>query len=252
MSLSASPVAVPEDETREPPESCHDLRLQLGGCVVGVVSPDTAWLSQRQERFAAFLSQYPPELVIEHRPSSRQPRWYRNDTNVVAEGTIEARDFDFILTDILPGLLTPDIVVHGALLADADHTYLCCGPSGAGKSTLAALLPERALCDELAVVRTTPTDFVGVSLPYWVARPGAAPLAGVFVLEHALHHRRVQLSPTEAVRELRRHVCWPTEQPEAVGQVFDTLTRLVEAIPVYRLGFRPDPSVWDLITAPAQ
>ena len=210
------------------------------------------WLSWHSRRFRDFLSNDPPDLVIEHRPSPGEPRYHRTDSTdrIVVEGTSHPRILDVMLTELLPGLLAPSLVVHAALLGDGERSFLCCGHSGAGKSTLAALLPEWSLCDELAAVRLTGSGFHGVSLPYWTSRPGSAPLAGVFILEHAPAHRRSRLEPADAVRELRHHVCWPTEEAEALAGSFRTLTRLTETVPVYRLAFRRDPGVWNLITEP--
>jgi len=162
------------------------------------------------------------------------------------------RFLDVMLTEMLPTILAPSLVFHGALLSDGTSTYLCCGHSGAGKSTLATLLRGRALCDELALVRRcSARGFEGASLPYWDARPGSAPLAGVFVLEHAPLHRRRRLESGAALRELRQHLCWPTERPDLLAQAFTNLARLVQEVPVWRLGFRRDAGVWELITEPA-
>jgi len=160
-------------------------------------------------------------------------------------------DVDGLIRTILPELASPSLMVHGSLLTDGRVSYLCCGRSGSGKSTLAAMLPAQALCDELTMVRPSEPQFHGVSLPYWKARPGSAPLAGIFVLEHAREHRRSRLMPTDAMRELRQHVYWPTHEPDALARAFRTLTGLVGEVPVWRLGFRKDPAVWDLITEPA-
>jgi hypothetical protein len=225
------------------------MRVDLGGTVAELRTPDAAWLDEFRERFSGFLTGAVPSLVLRHEPHRAGP-----PVEVLASG-VEIRlnagartEFvDGVLRTQLPELAAPALVAHGALLTDGAHGFLCCGFSGAGKSTLAALLPERALCDELALVRTAAGGFEGVSLPYWTARPGCAPLAGVFLLEHAPQHRRWRLAPVAAARALRAHIYWPTGSPDALHSAFATLAGLVAAVPVWRLGFARDPGVWRTI-----
>ncbi len=229
------------------------FRVDLGGAVIQLETPDARWKTRVRERFGAFLTAASPAVVVEHRPWAEGPAVAAgpSGTTFILHGSARWEHFDALLSTLVPERVAPSLVAHGALLAGEGRTYLCCGLSGSGKSTLAGLLTKRALCDELALVRPTEGGFHGVSLPYWAARPGSAPLAGVFALEHAPQHRRTRLSSTEALRELRRHVCWPTERPDAMDLVFGTLVRLVQEVPVWRLGFTKDARVWDVITEPA-
>ncbi|NOZ93871.1 MAG: hypothetical protein GXP47_03890 [Acidobacteria bacterium] len=226
--------------------------IDLGGAVVELRTPDSRWSDRAYERFGAFLTTAPPAVLVEHRPGIDGPPVTSSPSGTAffLHGSARWEHLDALLSTLVPERVAPSLVAHGALLADEGRTFLCCGRSGAGKSTLAQLLPERALCDELALVRPTGDGFHGVSLPYWAARPGSAPLAGVFVLEHAPEHLRTRIPAAGALRELRRHVCWPTEHLDAMGQVFETLTRLVQEVPVWRLSFARDPLVWDLIRKP--
>jgi hypothetical protein len=158
---------------------------------------------------------------------------------------------DGVLRTRLPELAAPALVAHATLLTDGARGFLCCGPSGAGKSTLAALLPEHALCDELALVQAVGNSFEGISLPYRIARPGSVPLAGIFLLEHAPEHWRRRLAPAAAARELRSNVYWPTHQRAALRGCFATLVDLVASVPVWRLGFARDANVWHTIAGAA-
>ncbi len=249
------PVVSPLLPTPTPPAVAitGSFRVDLGGTVVEFQTPDPRWRGHARERFGAFLTSARPTVRIEHRPNTSGPPVVHESSGTLffLQGSACWEHLDALLSTLVPEHVAPSLVAHGTLLTDGERSYLCCGCSGAGKTTLASLLPDQALCDELAVVRTTPHGFEGVSLPYWVSRPGSAPLAGVFVLEHAPVHRRRRLGASEGIRELRRHLCWPTEKPEALAQAFATLTRLVQEVPVWRLGFRKDPGVWDLITEPA-
>ena len=224
------------------------LRVDLAGTVVEIGTSDSTWSRRIERRFGAFRTEAHPDLTVVHDPRRDGPPVTGRPPALRLGRSATHEHLDALLTTVLPERLAPALLVHGALLTDGSNTYLCCGLSGAGKSTLAALLPERALCDELAVVRPMGDRFEGIALPYWTSRPGSGPLAAIFVLEHAPGHRLRPLPPTGALRELRRHVCWPTEDPAGLARALETLSELVRSVPVHRLGFRRDPDVWDIIT----
>ena len=227
--------------------------MNLGEIVAGLDTPDAQWLTALKERFHGFLTTAPPDLVLRHRPDRAGPpvEYLPSGVEIRLNAGARTEFVDSVLRTRLPELAAPALLAHGALLTDGARAFLCCGRSGAGKSTLAALLPERALCDELALVRAARGGFEGVSLPYWTARPGRAPLAGVFLIEHAPEHRRQRLAPAAAVRALKNHVCWPTGRPDALVDAFATLSGLVAAVPIWRLGFARDPGVWRAIAGAA-
>jgi hypothetical protein len=229
------------------------VRVDLGEAVAEVHTPDAHWHAALEERFRGFLTETPPNVVLRHRPEGAGPPVEHLPSGAEIRLNAGARSdhVDGVLRTRLPELAAPALVAHGALLTDGARGFLCCGFSGAGKSALAALLPERALCDELALVRAGGAVFEGISLPYWVARPGCVPMAGVFLLEHASEHRRERLASSEALRALRPHVCWPTNQPAALRAAFSTLADLVAAVPVWRLEFALDPGVWRTIAEAA-
>jgi hypothetical protein len=212
-------------------------------------TPDARWLRALKQRFKGFLTEAAPQLVLRHWPDRAGPSVedLPSEREVRLNAGARTEFVDGVLRSRLPELVAPALVAHGALLADGTRGYLCCGPPGAGKSTLAALLPERALCDELALVRRSDDAFECISLPYWTARPGRMPLAGIFLLEHAPEHHRQRLAPAEAARALRSDICWPTYRPAALRGAFATLAELVAAVPVWRLGFAREPGVWQAI-----
>ena len=86
------------------------------------------------------------------------------------------------------------------------------------------------------------------SLPFWQARPGSVPLGAVFILEHGAVNRRTPMAVSEAIQELRRHIYWPVEHPTLMRKLFETLADVCRNIPIYRLAFRPEPSVWTTMT----
>ncbi|MEN8163604.1 MAG: hypothetical protein ABFS37_05700, partial [Acidobacteriota bacterium] len=154
---------------------------------------------------------------------------------------------DGVLRTLLPSVIAPDLMVHGALLSDGKRGLLCCGVSGSGKSTIAGLFPEAALCDEMVRLACSPEVEVR-SLPFWRARPGSVSLGAVYILEHGAEHRRTPMTVSEAIQELRRHVYWPVGHAAQISDSFKVRADVCRDTPIFRLAFRPDPSVWTTMT----
>ena len=74
-----------------------------------------------------------------------------------------------------------------------------------------------------------------------------APLAALFLLKQGPENRIEPLSEAEAARELLRHVLFFAQDEELVGMVFHTVCDFVRRVPVRRLVFTKDASVWELI-----
>lgn len=225
------------------------MRVDLGDTIAELQTPDTRWRDQLRKRFHGFLTTRQPHLVVRHRPDRDGPpvEYLPSGTEFHLNAGARSELIDGVLRVELPALAAPSLVVHAALLSDGVRGFLCCGPSGAGKSTLAALLSDNALCDELALVRKADHGFDGISLPYKVARPGRVPLAAIFFIEHAPTHWRRRLQPSAAARELRASVFWPTQRSKSIRDAFATFADLATAVPMWRLGFSPDPGVWQTI-----
>ena len=74
-----------------------------------------------------------------------------------------------------------------------------------------------------------------------------APLAGLYLLKQGPENRIEPVSEAQAVRELMRHILFFAHDRELVGMVFGTVCDFVKRVPVRRLVFTKDASVWDLI-----
>lgn len=74
-----------------------------------------------------------------------------------------------------------------------------------------------------------------------------APLATLFLLRQGPENRIEALSESQAVRELLRHVLFFARDKELVGMTFQTVCDFVRSVPVRRLVFTPDATVWELI-----
>jgi hypothetical protein len=155
---------------------------------------------------------------------------------------------DNVLRHLLPILWDRGLIVHSALIADADGgSVLACGPSGAGKSTLAKLARGRALSDELAAIQLEAGRATSVSLPFWEARPGNARLRAILHIGHGAHHRLQALGPEESLRRLATQVLWPVWDEPALARSFAFLTRVAKAVPAFDFRFTPTEDLCDFI-----
>ncbi len=241
-----------------PPAVAPDGRLSidLAGTIVEIKSGSGSWLGEARDRYGSFVcDEARPEITITHTGDEATMTAQHGCLSIVHPGgrsaQVAARQgtdvLDGVLRTLLPSVIAPDLMVHGALLSDGKRGFLCCGISGSGKSTMAALFPEAALCDEM-VRLAAGTEVEVRSLPFWQARPGVVPLAAVFIIEHGAEHRRIPLAEFEAIQELRRHIYWPVEHPALMRESFKALTDICRDTPVFRLAFWPDPSVWATMT----
>jgi hypothetical protein len=146
------------------------------------------------------------------------------------------------------------LLVHAASLGRGARAWMFAGPSGSGKTTLTRLSPDATLLsDEIALVRL---DADGAARcygsPFWGERgeagPNAAvPLTAVHFLRHAERHATAPLTPRRALQSLLPNVLFFAADPGLVARLLDVAAALVERVPCYTLGFRPDASVWEAI-----
>ncbi len=233
------------------------LLIDLGGTVVEIESASDSWLSEVCDRYGPFVRQNAvADIKIAHTLDETTMMKRHGYLSVLesdgsgaqiasAKGT---EILDGVVRALLPSIIAPDLMVHGALLSDGKCGFLCCGVSGSGKSTIASLFPEAALCDELARIHEGAGGLEVRSLPFWVARPASVALSAVFMLEHGDENRRIRLGQTMAIKALRRHVYWPVEDPQSMQETSEVLMNICRDIPVYRLAFLPERSVWTLMT----
>jgi len=151
------------------------------------------------------------------------------------------------------------LLLHAAGIVRGGRGYVLAGPSGAGKTTAAGLAAGRGevLCDENVIVMLDPaTGWQVLSTPFWghstpperVRRVNCrAPLHGIYLLTHAADFRCTRLAPAEAVMALLSTEKVAVERDESAEAWLAVADRLVTAVPVFRLEFRPTPELWDLL-----
>ena len=128
------------------------------------------------------------------------------------------------------------------------------GPSGSGKTTLTRLSPDATLLsDEISIVRLGAGGTACCyGSPFWgelgeAGRNAAVPLHAIHFLRHADRHGTTALTPRRALASLLPNVLFFAAEPSLVARVLDVAAGLVERVPCFALGFRPEASVWEAI-----
>jgi hypothetical protein len=146
------------------------------------------------------------------------------------------------------------MLMHASSVIRDGKAYLFSGASGVGKTTISRLAPPEAhvLTDEISYVRRHEDGFRAHGTPFCgdLGRPGEnlqAPLAGIYLLAQGQENRVDPLSGSEAVRGLMSNILFFAQDPKLVNAVFSSAIELAQRVPVRRLTFLPDASVWQLI-----
>lgn len=145
------------------------------------------------------------------------------------------------------------LMLHAATIAVGDHADTFMGRSGAGKTTLSRLAPaECVLTDEISLVRLVQEKPRAYGSPFWgefggPGHPRELPLEAIYVLAKDRRNFREQLPRAEAVAVLCAHTLFFVSDREMTQALLQLCSAWVEAVPVYRLHFVPDSTVWEAL-----
>jgi hypothetical protein len=262
-------------------ESCAVI-VQIGGLPIRLRCPDRDFVRQIEARYAGFLSpasdaafDFDIELAPPRTRSGDEDvsvdwdagRWvmqrgdFRAEWNpATARGriqqTINPYSLDCVLRIVHTLLLAPKggFLLHASSAIRNGRAFLFAGVSGAGKTTMARLAPADAalLTDEISYVIRDDRSYRAVGTPFYgeLARPGEnleAPIEGLYLLAKGPTNKIEPILGTAAVRGLMENILFFARDPEFVKLVFDSACEFVSRVPVRRLTFVPDASVWELI-----
>ncbi len=264
------------------------LDLEIGGLALRFALPP-GWLPPLRDRYAAFLTAQPPAWSvtveegavavtesaawISHEgPLSRfgvpgVAGWIDLAARTASIRTPSARGAwsaiertaGYILMQALPREQEA-LWLHasGVVLRGRGHVFF--GASGAGKTTVARLAAGHAdlLCDENVVLKLAADAWELQSTPFWghstppelIRRVNRrAPLDALYQLTHTPDFTVTRLSPADAVTALLGTEKVATERVDSALAWLAIAGRLVERVPVYRLGFRPTVELWDFLAS---
>ena len=254
----------------------------IGGIAVAIETSDEAFLRLVVGRYAGFIDAAKPpdyEFAIDLaagpdavagadlRVFRNGRRWHigRGDFSaqwdpVTRRGRIRQSANPYSIDAVLRIVHTLVLAREGGFLMHAasairdGKAVVFAGISGAGKTTLSRLAPSDAtlLTDEISYVRRGADGYDAYGTPFAgeLAKAGenlSAPLGAVYLLAQGRQNRIETLGEAEAVRGLMRNILFFAEDAELVRAVFRSAIELVERVPVRRLTFVPDASVWESI-----
>jgi hypothetical protein len=145
-------------------------------------------------------------------------------------------------------------LLHASSAIRNGRAFLFSGVSGAGKTTMARLAPPDAdlLTDEISYVTRRDNSYFAAGTPFYgeLSRVGenlCAPIEALYLLAKGPENKIEPVAGADAVRGLLGNILFFARDPEFVRMVFDAALDFAGRIPVCRLTFVPNSSVWELL-----
>jgi hypothetical protein len=258
-----------------------EVTVDIGGVRTAIQSRHAEVTAVVADRYAGFLTEEPADWRID---TGLRPQGLVSLEDVVVRGagagrlTLERHDFvatldvparagtlalgavDHVALDTflrvaysVALLETGALLIHAASLGRDGGAWVFPGPSGSGKTTLTRLSPDATLLsDEISIVRLADGAACCHGSPFWgdlgeAGRNAAVPLRAIHFLRHAERHAVTPLGRRRALAALLPNVLFFAAEPALVARVLDVAADLVERVPCFALGFRPEASVWEVI-----
>jgi len=256
--------------------------VEIGGLPIRLRCDDPAFLGLLIERYAGFVSsagEASCDFEIELAPPGTEScdqdlsvtwdsgcwRMARGDFRAewdpsTARGRIQQTSNPYSLDSVLRIVHTLLLARKGGFLVHASsairngRAFLFAGVSGAGKTTIARLAPPdvAVLSDEISYVSWQNDRYFAVGTPFFgeLARTGenlSAPIECLYLLAKGPENRIEPVGGADALRGLLGNILFFARDPELVKLVFNAAFEFVSRVPVRRMAFVPDASVWELI-----
>jgi hypothetical protein len=148
-------------------------------------------------------------------------------------------------------VISNDIFIHASGVNYEGKGFLFSGISGKGKSTMAGLWDSfgaQVIHDDRLIIRNTPDGYRMFNTPvYENDNPSDSPLDRVFIIEHGYENKLIQLRESSAVSHVLANCIQHTWDAGIISRLSLAISEMCNIVPIYRLPFRPDGSVIDLI-----
>jgi len=171
---------------------------------------------------------------------------------VLAKMPRNIRSFESFLNTVFSLVL----VEEHALLFDAfavrqnSHAEVYFGMRGCGKTVGARLsLPETLITDDKVIIRKHGDRYQAFGVPFAAGKGGngeggPVDVGAVYVLREDSQNRVDRMDRAEGVVEVFKNALFFSDDSRLLGNLFRASNQLVEAVPIYRLHYRPDLSFW--------
>ena len=144
-----------------------------------------------------------------------------------------------------------DIMIHASGINNASHGYIFSGVSGKGKTTMAKLWNDHGagiIHDDRLILRKTVSGYSMFNTPvYDNDDPRDSPLNKIFIIEHGISNRLVEVKGAAAVSLVMANCIQHNWNSDIIAQLMDSVSIMCMTVPVVRLYFKPDRSVIDYI-----
>jgi hypothetical protein len=145
------------------------------------------------------------------------------------------------------------LMVHACGIDDNGRGYLFAGNSTHGKTTIAKIWKEQAviLNDDRIVIRKRDGQFWIYGTPWHGEYTGVSskgvPVKKIFFLHHADRNSMKKCSGIDAASMLLVRSFPPLWDSEGMKFTLDFCSKLVSAVPCYKLNFMPDEDIVDFV-----
>ena len=173
--------------------------------------------------------------------------WMETDRN-------EIDPFEYPLDGLILyylSVINNDIMIHASGVNYAGNGYLFSGSSGKGKSTIASLWDNRGakvIHDDRLIIRNTGNGYRMFNTPvYDNDDPCDSPLTRIFIIEHGIENRLIQLKEAAAVTQVMANCIQHSWGQAIISNLLESVSEMCMIVPTYLLFFIPERSIIDHI-----
>jgi len=142
-------------------------------------------------------------------------------------------------------------MIHASGVSHNGHGYIFSGISGKGKSTIANFWDAsgaKVIHDDRLIIRNTGGVYRMFNTPvYNNDEPRDSVLEKIFIIEHGLENMIVPIKGANAVTQVMANCIQHNWGADIIARLLGSISIMCSSIPTYKLNFKPDRSVIDLI-----